>query len=235
MAMEFLFGETLGQSIRRDGAMEQDIALPVLQQVASALSAAHAAKILHRDIKPDNIFLIGEPGEPYGVKIVDFGLAKLREGALTAAGTVVGTIEYMAPEQCITDPADARTDIYGLGVVAYRMFSDRLPFSAKADEELLAKQLVESAPPLSAFNSDIGADVEKFVGKCLRKHPDNRYQSMTEVLVDLERLLDETPGMLLASSPDRCEDVYLPRSPFAKTVAKVFYRTLGRTPPFSTD
>jgi len=215
--------------------MGQDIGLPVLQQVASALSAAHAAKILHRDIKPDNIFLIGEPGEPYGVKIVDFGLAKLREGALTAAGTVVGTIEYMAPEQCITDPADARTDIYGLGAVAYRMFSGRLPFTAERDEELLAQQLVQAAPPLSAFNSEVDADVEKFVGKCLRKHPDNRYQSMTEVLVDLERLLEETPGMLLASPPDRCEDIYLPRSPFAKTVAKAFYRTLGKIPPFKTE
>jgi serine/threonine protein kinase len=232
MAMEFLFGETLGQALRREGAMGPDIALPVLQQIASALSAAHGAKVLHRDVKPDNIVLVGEPGEPYGVKIVDFGLAKLREGALTAAGTVVGTIEYMAPEQCITDPADARTDIYGLGVVAYRMFSNRLPFSCERDEELLAKQLVEVAPPLSAF-VDIDAGIEKFVARCVRKHPDNRYQSMTEVLVDLERLLEETPGMLLASSPDRVADVYIPRSPFAQQVAKVFYRTLGKQPPFA--
>src|SRR6185503_5299625 len=100
--------------------------LPLLRDAAAALSAAHKVGIVHRDVKPDNLFLVGEIGAPYGLKVVDFALAKLQEGTLTGAGMAVGTLAYMAPEQAITDKVDPRSDIYGLGAVMFRVVTGRL-------------------------------------------------------------------------------------------------------------
>lgn len=227
IVMEYLFGETLGEYLTRAGPMSADLALPILEQIASALAAAHATPILHRDVKPDNIFLVGEPGEPYAVKVVDFGLAKLREGALTADGTVVGTVQYMAPEQTVTDPADARTDVYGLGAVAFKMFTGRIPFPGPTSEAILAQQLLAPAPDLGHLVPGIDARVARMVHKMLRKHPDNRYASMAELTADLAHILDGDGASLVADRPDTCEDVYEPRSPFAHNVAKVYRRILA--------
>jgi eukaryotic-like serine/threonine-protein kinase len=226
IVMEYLYGESLGQYLTRAGSMTPDLALPVIEQVASALSAAHATPILHRDVKPDNIFLVGEPGEPYAVKVVDFGLAKLREGALTADGTVVGTVQYMAPEQTVTDPADARTDIYGLGAVAFKMFTGRIPFSGRTSEEILARQFLEPAPELLEILPGIDRRISALVRKALRKHPANRYASMKELVDDLGHILEDDRAPLVADRADVCEDAYVPRSPFAQTVAKVYRRIL---------
>src|SRR5262249_11507306 len=150
LVLEFLFGESLGDLLRRDQVLDADIALPILGQTASGLAAAHEAGIVHRDVKPGNLYLLGEPGDPYAVEILDFGLAKLSASStLTAAGVAVGTIEYMAPEQAVSDTADARSDIYGLGVVMYRMFTGALPFQGKEEGEILAQQLLAQPPPPS--------------------------------------------------------------------------------------
>src|SRR5262249_16550758 len=131
LVMEYLFGETLGAFLRREKKMLPEVALPFIYKAASALSAAHKAGIVHRDVKPDNVFVIGEAGEPYDIRLLDFGIAKLRRSNMTVAGTTIGTAEYMAPEQGLADPVDPRTDIYGLGAVMYRMLVGELPFRAE--------------------------------------------------------------------------------------------------------
>jgi serine/threonine-protein kinase len=240
LVMEFLRGETLGDRLRREGKLSPEVALPFFLQVASALDAAHEKGIIHRDIKPDNLFLLGAPGEGYAIKVVDFGLAKstLR---LTAMGTAVGTAEYMAPEQALTDPVDARTDVYALGVVLYRTLSGRLPFEGPDATELLARQVI--LPPVMPFPDPrvefcddpeqqpdpalvLRARLGLVVRKALRKNPAHRYESIRAMQADLERILGQRDGLLEARLPCEEEDIYLPVGPFGRSVVQQFYRLL---------
>jgi serine/threonine-protein kinase len=230
MVMEYLFGETLAASLERTGRMELDIALPVLREVSRALHAAHEAGVLHRDVKPDNIFLLGEPGEPYAVKLVDFGFAKLRDATITAAGTAVGTAQYMAPEQCVADEADPRTDVYALGVVAYRTLTGAMPFDATATEDWLAWNLVAPPIPARVRVADIDSDVEAFLEKCLRKDPDGRYASMGDVIAELEALAAGKPLLASHEEPPAL-DAYVPKTTFSKLVAKQLYKRVGVPAP----
>jgi len=230
IVMEYLFGETLAASLDRTKLMELDIALPVLREVCLALEAAHAVGVLHRDVKPDNIFLVGEPGEPYAVKLVDFGFAKLRDTTITATGTAIGTAQYMSPEQCVADPADPRSDIYALGVVAYRTLTGAMPFDATDTKDWLAWHLVAPPIPARARIPDIDSDVEAFLEKCLRKDPVARYASITEVIADLEAIADGRPTLASQEEPPAL-DAYVPQSQFSKLVAKALYKRVGVPAP----
>ncbi|HEY4119667.1 MAG TPA: serine/threonine-protein kinase, partial [Byssovorax sp.] len=184
IVMEFLFGESLGDWLRRDRVMPVEIGLPVMAQIADGLAAAHAVGVVHRDVKPDNVFLVGEPGAPYAVKIVDFGLAKLRGEASTQAGVAIGTLEYMAPEQAVSDHPRNETDVYGLGTLMYRAFTGELPFPTAGDAELLAHQLAVDAPP-PILAEDVDPRLGRVLARALRKHPENRYASMDDLMEDL--------------------------------------------------
>lgn len=230
-AMEYLFGESLGDLIRRTGPIGADLGLPILAQAAAGLGAAHAAKIVHRDVKPDNLFLVGEPGEPYGVKVVDFGLAKVREGSLTAAGTIVGTMEYMAPEQVIADRVDGRTDIYALGVTMFKIFTGKLPFEREDTARLLAKQLITPYPPLTQFRDDLSPGVQAIFARCTRKNPNNRYPSTAALISDIDAVLAGATKPPFATTPLPESDVYLPKSPRSRKVASLFYSTLDLDMP----
>jgi serine/threonine-protein kinase len=233
LVMEFLFGESLGDMLRRERRMSADIALPVLRHAASGLAAAHRTGIVHRDVKPDNIFLVGEPGDPYAVKVLDFGLAKMHEqSGLTVTGVAVGTVEYMAPEQVVSDLPDARTDVYGLGVVMYRTFTGELPFPRSDDSNLLAMQLVSPPPRPSERQADVRPAVEAVILKAIRKRPENRYPSMDALIEDLERLAGDRRGRLAALDPlTASDDVYVPRNAFAKNATAYFYKKLGKIAP----
>jgi serine/threonine-protein kinase len=233
LAMEFLFGETLGQLLKRKGTLPSRHALVVVHNAAAGLEAAHRAGIIHRDVKPDNIFLIGAEGQPYGVKVVDFGLAKLIEAKqLTAAGTAVGTVAYMAPEQVVADPTDARTDVYGLGVVMYRALAGILPFVSKDQAIMLASHLIVEPPEPRARVASLDAATCAVVKKALRKRPENRYASMRELREDIERLTKRKDGALLANAPlTNDPDVYVPRHAFSRSAAGYFYKKLGSTTP----
>jgi serine/threonine protein kinase len=233
--MEFLHGESLGELLRRDGRVPADMALPVVRQVASGLAEAHRVGVIHRDVKPDNLFLIGEPGDPYAVKILDFGLAKLSEDSgVTASGIAVGTLEYMSPEQVVTDPIDHRSDIYGLGVVMYRIFTGQLPFHAKLDADLLAEQLLLPLPDPKGRVPALSDGISQVIAKATRKRPDNRYESMDHFVDDLDRLLGDKDGELTAAGPVRHHpDEYMPQSAFARHAAGYFYRKIGREVPWS--
>jgi serine/threonine protein kinase len=186
IAMEFLEGETLRAALQRRGALPVQDAAEILLQAARGLNAAHKLGIIHRDLKPDNLFLAqGDEGEVI-VKVMDFGIAKLRESAThTQTGMVLGTPAYMSCEQASgmrSDELDARSDIYSMGVVMYEMLSGRVPFHSDTPLGYLRKHMLEQPPPLHAVcpSLDVEPAVESAVMKALAKERDQRYGSMLD-------------------------------------------------------
>jgi serine/threonine-protein kinase len=231
LVLEHLEGESFADLLQRSPLPPGPIAMLVLRQIASALGAAHRAGVVHRDIKPANILLLGEPGAPRSAKLLDFGLAKVLEGsAVTIAGTAIGTFEYMAPEQVVSEPVDARTDIYGLGVVAYRALTGRLPF---ADEGvmLLARQLISPPPRPSELRPGIDERAERVLLAATRKDPAHRYPSMDDFLEDIERIGGLREGPLVADRLPRGRDAYRPGPGYARSAARYLHGKLGQPIP----
>jgi len=195
MVAELIDGESLGQRLKRAPLTLRE-SLEVGIQVASALAAAHAAGITHRDIKPDNIMLRRDRL----VKVLDFGLAKLSEPDLldselrtrmlqtTVPGVVMGTAHYMSPEQARGLPVDARTDIFSLGVVLYRMISGALPFVGNTMTDVIASLLRSEPLTLTECRPDVPVELDRIVTKAIRKEAAERYQSVSVLLQDLETL-----------------------------------------------
>ena len=193
MATEFIDGESLREHIKREPLQSLEV-LEIGIQVASALAAAHAADIIHRDIKPDNIMLRRDGL----VKVVDFGIAKLGEqqetGSQTAAlqvtapGTVLGTAPYMSPEQIRGTSLDGRTDIWSLGVVLYQMVAGDLPFFGRTIPEMVAEILKTDPPSLTRYAPDTPAELERIVTKALCKDQEGRYQVVKDLQLDLKTL-----------------------------------------------
>ena len=194
IVMEFLEGESVGESLRRVGRFELSSAVGVVGQVADALAAAHAKGIIHRDLKPDNIFLAATPraATPIAVKVLDFGIAKLvgeegRETRRTQSGTLVGTPLYMSPEQCRgTGQIDPRADIYALGCILFELLAGRPPFTHAGAGELFVAHIAEPAPELATLVS-VPPGISALVASMLAKDPGQRPQSMTDVVHALER------------------------------------------------
>src|SRR5262245_50329542 len=194
---EYVEGETLRQLMQK-GEMTLSAALDVAVQVASALAAAHAAGITHRDVKPENVML-----RPDGlVKVLDFGLAKLTEtqsttdetqasmiGALsTESGVVIGTVRYMSPEQARGQKVDERTDVFSLCVMLYEMVAGRRPFEGQTASDCIAALLTSEPPPLGQSRPGTPAELERVINKCLLKERDGRYRSAHELFTDLSEL-----------------------------------------------
>jgi predicted Ser/Thr protein kinase len=177
VAMQFVDGESLRGKLEREGALTADEARHVLDQAAAGLGAAHAAGIVHRDVKPDNI-LLGSDGR---VLITDFGIARAQEAAsrtLTGTGLVLGTPHYMSPEQGRGDSdIDHRADIYSLGVVGYQLLAGRLPFEAENPLVVLFQHASETPTSLSSLRPDAPRELVAAVERCLRKRPGDRWAS----------------------------------------------------------
>jgi len=197
LAMEYVEGQPLSHRIA-EGPLPLEEILRIGIQVADALEFAHAKDIVHRDIKPANVMLT-----PRGhVKILDFGLAKRGNGnassadtqMLTTTGVVMGTVQYMSPEQALGREVDHRTDIFSLGVVLYEMATGRLPFSGPNATETMARILHEQPEAIARFNYEIPEELERATRKCLEKDRDRRYQSARELIVDLRNLERDSAG-----------------------------------------
>lgn len=229
VVMELLWGEPLSQRLAREAPLPPRLALEVARDVSEGLAAAHAAGVLHRDVKPHNIFLLGAPGESYGAKVIDFGLAKSRVN-ITEQGVAVGTVSYMAPEQVLTDDVGPTSDLYSVGVSLFRMLTGRLPFEGDEPTRLMARQLLEAAPTLEG-DDPLLQRAAPVVRAALRKVPENRYSSMSALSRDLERLLSGSNEPLEVPGLSVTPDTYRPKQPFAHSAAGMFYRMMGLAVP----
>ncbi|HET6146037.1 MAG TPA: serine/threonine-protein kinase [Polyangia bacterium] len=211
--MELLGGVDLRTLEEQVGALPIGRALGIVIQVCRGLGAAHDAGIVHRDLKPDNIFLTERNGRGDFVKLLDFGVAKLMDDALdgvtnvrTTAGVVVGTPEYMSPEQASGDPADHRSDIYSVGVILFEMVTGQRPFDAPSAREIMV-QHVMAAPPrpskLQRFGAGVPAALEELILDCLKKRPQDRPQSMMEVEQRLETIARRLSVTVMTPPADR--------------------------------
>ena len=184
LAMAYLEGQTLKDKIA-ERPLKLDEAFDIAIQTAQGLKVAHQKEIVHRDIKPANLMLT----EDGPVKIMDFGLAQLADRSkLTKTATILGTPAYMSPEQAQRRPTDRRTDIWSLGVVIYEMVSGRLPFEAEREEAVAYSIVHEEPEPLTAQRVDVPVELDRIVSKAMAKSPDERYQHVDELLVDLKQL-----------------------------------------------
>lgn len=179
LVMDRLEGEELAARLERRGPMPLEEATPIFEQIAAGLGAAHARGLLHRDLKPANVFLARMPGAPERAVILDFGLARSLEedGAerLTANGVVVGTPQYLSPEQATGAPLDARADLYALATLFYEMLAGVTPFSAPTLPALLLKVAAEPPPPLTRHRPDLPPALAEVLERALAKSPGERF------------------------------------------------------------
>ncbi len=196
ICMAYYEGESLSQKIKK-GPIAFDEALNIIFQVAQGLKRAHEKNIIHRDIKPGNIIITNE-GE---VKIVDFGLAKLAGEKLTESFSTKGTIAYMAPEVIRGVAADSRSDIWSLGVVLYEMVSGHVPFEGDYPEPLMYAIVNKEPKSLSYYLKDVPESLQTFIDRLLKKDPNERYQNISEMLLDLESLVKDTGTVVIKTKP----------------------------------
>ncbi len=202
ICMAYYDGETLKKQIEK-GPMAIDRVVNIAVQICRGLQKAHEKEIIHRDIKPANIMVTTDDE----VRIVDFGLAKLSDQtALTKEGSTLGTVAYMSPEQARGEKIDHRTDIWSLGVVMYEMISGRVPFKGEYDQAVLYEIASEQPQPLTALRSDVPLELEHIVSKCLAKRPEERYQHLDDLLVDLRRLKkDSDPSRTINTTSEKAD------------------------------
>ncbi|MBN2409657.1 MAG: protein kinase [Candidatus Aminicenantes bacterium] len=192
ITMEYVPGEDLRSLLRRAGRLSVEKILSVARQVCDGLAEAHHLDVVHRDLKPGNI-MIDKEGN---VHIMDFGIARPQSGSeLTEAGTMIGTPEYMSPEQAEGLPADRRSDIYSLGVVLYEMVSGRVPFSGGTSLSVALKHKTDAPAPLGELNTQSPPKLNLLIMKCLEKQPERRPQSAAEVLSDLAEIEADVLGL----------------------------------------
>ncbi len=192
--MEYLEGETLDALMRRRRPLSPPLLVHVFGQIAKALAAAHAKRIVHRDLKPGNVFVVAREANPCFIKLLDFGIAQLRgEGAaqkLTLAGTVMGTPQYMSPEQISGGEVDARSDVWALGVMMYRAATGHSPFPGEEFAQIADKVLHHTPPPAHEVAPVPGA-LSALIASCLQRRIEDRCPSVAAVIAGLERVKQE--------------------------------------------
>ena len=219
LVMEYLQGETLAARLAR-GPVPIGEAIEIAMEIASAVDAAHRHGIIHRDLKPGNVFLVRrQPGSAGSTaKLLDFGLAKIavagKPGELvtamptvtspiTAQGTILGTFQYMAPEQIEGGEADTRTDIFAFGVLLYEMVAGRPAFQGKSQASLIGAILKDTPPPLTAVQPDAPPPLDYLIGTCLAKDPDERVQNAHDLLLQLHGIAQAPAAADSRASPAR--------------------------------
>jgi tRNA A-37 threonylcarbamoyl transferase component Bud32 len=199
LVMERLVGTDLADVLHEEGTIELQRALSIGIQITRALGAAHAKGVVHRDLKPENVFLVASDEGREIVKIVDFGIAQMKDAKggvggkkLTQTGMIFGTPEYMSPEQARGAAIDHRVDIYAVGVILYEMACGRTPFKGDAFMAILTQHLYDPAPAIRSVDpqAQITPAYEQVIARALAKLPDERYQTMKEFGADLARVRD---------------------------------------------
>jgi tRNA A-37 threonylcarbamoyl transferase component Bud32/CheY-like chemotaxis protein len=200
LAMQYIEGNDLSAVLRRDGRLRPYRAVDVCRQVASALDAAHAMGLIHRDVKPANVLIEGRTAF-----LTDFGLTKRLDGnqtELTRAGDVVGTIHYVAPEQIEGTKVSARTDVYSLGCLLYHCLSGQVPFERDTDVAVIYAHLSEDPPKLSGLRPELPEGLDAVMAKALDKSPDRRFPTCGD-LINAARSVIDAAGPLSETSPPR--------------------------------
>jgi serine/threonine-protein kinase len=205
LVMELLEGESLFDMLRRTGPLPVDEAVRILVQICAGLEAAHRRGVVHRDLKPENIFLHALAGGPPVAKVLDFGIAKITDPttrSATQAGMVVGTPEYLSPEQALGSSIDPRADVYAVGLIAWRMLAGRHPFRAEEPRALLMMQATQPVPPLTDPRPDLAArpDLVAAVARACAKGASERHRSAGDLRAELEACLAE-PGAARGAGP----------------------------------
>src|SRR5215467_6667471 len=205
IAMELVEGENLEQLIARRAALPISLKLVYAMQTCRAFDYAHKRGIVHRDIKPGNVML----SEDGTVKVVDFGIARVLETSKTQTGMLIGTFSYMSPEQYHGEHADERSDIWSFGVLLYELLGYQRPFTGETPASLMHSICQQEPSPLSKYLPDCPEELEIIVAKILRKSRDERYQSMEDVLLELDplskRLQAQSVAELVARSRELAE------------------------------
>jgi len=196
MVMEFIAGQTLKRSISRGGVFEPEAAVRLFVQVADAMSYAHSLKIMHRDLQTNNILIIDRQSKSPGIRVVDFGLAKIRaeqEPTIINGNTIVGTPLYMSPDQFNGLPFDARSEVYSLGCIMFEALTGKPPFVGPSAMETIGMHAREKAPSIKEFLADSKTvdGLAQVVAKCLAKSPLLRYQNMDELSAALSALVEK--------------------------------------------
>jgi serine/threonine-protein kinase len=215
IAMEYLDGRTLKELIVGHGAAPVRVAIEYARQILSALRFAHRHGIVHRDIKPHNVLVDGDGR----VKVTDFGIARAGASQMTETGSIVGTAQYLSPEQAKGGEVDQRSDLYSLGVVLYELLTGKTPFEGDTPVEIAMKHLSNTPKPPSELRKDIPPELDMVVLRALAKDPDARYQSADEMEGDLDRVARGLP--VAAATVDTATQVMRrpPAAPVESTAA----------------
>jgi eukaryotic-like serine/threonine-protein kinase len=197
ITMEYVEGESLYSILRRQGKVAVSEAVEIMKQTLSGLQAAHREGVIHRDLKPGNI-MRDTQGR---IVVMDFGLARSLEGdGMTRTGTMMGTMEYMSPEQAQAKELDARSDIFTVGLICYELLTGKMPYHADSVVASLLKRMQERAAPPSDWDASIPQPVSELVSKCLERDPANRWQSAQEILDRVDEIQGKRPMSFIAST-----------------------------------
>src|SRR5918998_1586684 len=228
IAMEYVPQGTLKERIRREGALSPVAATGVALQIADALQAAHEKGVIHRNIKPQNV-LVTEKGD---VKVTDFGIARAAASAssgATATGTVLGTVDYMFPEQARAESVGTQIDLYSLGVVLYEMLTGTLPYEAESPIGTAIKHATEPTRSPREVNPSVPEPLAILTTKLLAKDPEDRYASAAALSEDLERVRS---GLYpVAADVEQTETITAPLPPFSSDRGQRTKRTAVQPPP----
>jgi serine/threonine-protein kinase len=234
IAMEFLDGRTLKELVVSRGAAPINVAIEYARQILSALRFAHRHGIVHRDIKPHNV-LVDAEGR---VKVTDFGIARAGTSQMTETGSIVGTAQYLSPEQARGGEVDPRSDLYSLGVVLYELLTGKTPFDGDTPVEIAMKHLSNAPEPPSKLRREVPPELDKVVLRALAKDPNERYQSADEMEADLERVARGAP---VSAATAATQVIPVPAVATADATAATMIapapptRSRGVTPPVVTE
>jgi serine/threonine-protein kinase len=226
IAMEFLDGRTLKELIVGRGSAPINVAIEYARQILSALRFAHRHGIVHRDIKPHNVLVDGEGR----VKVTDFGIARAGTSQMTETGSIVGTAQYLSPEQARGGEVDPRSDLYSLGIVLYELLTGKTPFEGETPVEIAMKHLSNAPKPPSKLRPDIPPELDMVVLRALAKSPDDRYQSADEMEADLERVA-RGANVSATTSDTATQVLRRPAAAAATAAASATAATMIATPP----